>query len=161
MSDHFTTPLTTLRTMLAASTTFQTFVAAGSADDALEKIFLFELFTRDRENSLDGRRPFAVLGLGPSFAEQVAGGGQNYLRDAGALWVYLTANHDGAEDCSGSGLAFAAAAGGILGDLAGVAGVDDQLSIIRYQVTVPPQIVALKDRPISAYWECLFELSWR
>lgn len=160
MADPFTTPLLTLADMLAASATFQALVGAADATAAALKIHLFELLAADADG-LDGRRPFAVLGCGRVSSNLVAGGAQLYLRSQGQLWLYLTDNHDGALEIRTAGLAFAAAAGGILADLAGLSGQDGQLAIEQFETSVAPQIVAPQDRAISAYWECLIEPSWK
>lgn len=160
---------TLLRSMIAASPTFQARVGITDPAAAQARVYLDDLaidpaIFGDLQGTDDAqrlKRPYAVVvrpqGL---LYDLFAAGDQNYLRRRGALWVYLTDNGR-YDDRTQDAISFDNFAGGVADDLRDAAGVDTNLSITRIGFRLPPRKTA-PERVASEgmWWNTVLEIDW-
>ncbi len=137
--------------------------ATSALPDPLEplkpgKIHVGALTSEDHE----GLRPYAViLRPGEAIYELVAGGDRNYLRRKGSLWVYLADNSRFA-DPTDDLIDFENFAGGVIDDLAAIAGRGGLLPIHTIGWQLPPERSDpnLDAQDLKPFWDCVIELQW-
>ncbi len=156
-----TTPLSKLAALVAESATFRAAVGAADSTAALTKIHFPCLATPYLRDAL----PCAVLQQGPSWSlEQVAGGSQNWLWPApGSSIRLILADCDRyPKDLEASGVAFLNYCGGVLQDLADLAGRDDRLDVTGIRQEVAPVLPSQEeDKAGAVWWKASFLIAWR
>ncbi len=151
-------PLDKLRSLLAASTAFQTRMGAADATAALEKIWGGFSAVDDH----DAKRPYAIIGTHSDWAaSKIAGGGRNVLVVEGAMVLYLTdfSRFPGAQ--WDDFIDFNNFAGDVLDYLIDQSGQSDNLSITAIRVDAPtwgtdPRETAERDGTI---WRVAFAIT--
>jgi hypothetical protein len=130
-------PLENMRTLLAACDSFQDFVEAGDATEALASVSLF------REESDSLTKPCAVVVWSESDShsiEQVASGGNNLFTDSGCCDVFFLADvSDSYKDSlPESFVSFLNAVGAVLDEIKELAGLDEYLCVDHMEKIAGP-----------------------
>jgi hypothetical protein len=158
------TPFAKLATMIANSPTYQARVGVtddpNAADRCLEKIRWPVL-----EPGEDVRNffPAIVLVMEDRFQfAEVSGGGQNYLRPSGSIGL-LIAEKTAFDGSRRAGfIDILNYIGGLLSDLAAVAGQSSQLSIVGIRQVIPPGLCSLAEEASGPgpYFEAAYAVDW-
>jgi hypothetical protein len=138
MSNPYYTPLDLLRTTVAASAAFQTWVGATGEDaaalvaSALERIYLIAI------GSADWARPYAIVGVGSWAAELAFGGSRHFFSHPSDLELCFEADLAGVDDET-AWETFLDTVGDILLDIEELAGTPGYLAITAIRQEEPPQ----------------------
>jgi len=152
-------PLTNLRTLLAASSTWQAWVAAANAAAAAERVHLVTV------DAAEAQRPFAVVMPGDEWArESVAGGTANCFLANGTLNLAIEADvpAEYAGSHADAAVWFLSKVGAIISEMEDLAASGTYLN-----VTGIKQLDAIGRSPKSEqksdgdYFEITFTVSWR
>ena len=136
-TDGFWAPIKHLEALVASSETFQAWVGADNATDALARIYVVG------EDSANVTRPFAVVSWGDEFgANKVAGGAKDHYKYDGSLWLRFESDvsDDDADSHEDAGRSHLGTVGDIVGEMLGEAGgPNGHLSIRRIGSAGLPQ----------------------
>lgn len=145
-----------LKTMLSESSTLQARIPSGSAAKALGYIHHPTYFV---DNDDEYRFPFVVIERGPGFGySEIGGGAGNLLRPYGSLRIKIAERDRFPSDIDSSLTDFSNFAEGVISDLAGVAGADDNLTIVGVEQEDEPFFHELGSR--QRYWWQPFVIRW-
>lgn len=153
-SGPISTSLAILRTMLSESVTFQTWVGAADATEALDSILYVE--------KTDLERPFAVIDIGEGWeSEQIAAGVNGSFVDSGQLLLFFEADvADGATD--GDALIdFLDPVGGSIQDIQVLSGQGGYISIHNITMSEPPDRSDDNEKPPEGdHYNIEFTITW-
>ncbi len=149
-----------LRSMVAASAAFQAAVGAVDAAHALDKVYLSAAQAKD-DREFASLRPFAVVGTHAEISFLAdEGGTKNYLRPRGGILLYLTQNDLFADDAADSSVAFDNFAGGVIDDLQGLAGLDDNLAITELHLEDWYHSSMDRQKSQTPFWYAIVRVVW-
>jgi hypothetical protein len=138
-SGRFNVALLRLRAMVAASSNFQSWVGALSAEDALDSIFLH--CEEGESAALAALRPFALIHYGEKWeSPMLAGGSKNFHLDEFSLELHFEADTEASlVDAPGDALTdFANQIGPIVDDILDLSGQSGYLAINNLSFTDGP-----------------------
>jgi hypothetical protein len=164
ISGTLATPAQQLRQMLAESSTWQTALGVSTPAAALGKIAF-------RDISGERSRPHCVITPGTQHTwELIAGGGQNYLRPRGSLFVYLAADTPPQYWADQVEAEYWAASlfGSIIDDIAALAAADssDPEAELSHLSLVRINLLQLDESPeslwasVGRFWWCAYQVDW-
>lgn len=155
-SGSLSTWLDQLRTIVAASSTFQTVTGAADATAALESIHI--QLTID-EARLYAKRPFALIAVVERSADPAADGVGTQTTVRGGLVLTLEDNAKHGNNEEASTFEFLNFAGGVIDDIEEIAGVDAYLATWRNDMSVPPNRTPRAERnPDRDFWTCSYRI---
>lgn len=151
-------PLGHLRTLIANSSNFQTWVGAANATEAESSIYLVNI------NEDEIARPFALIDWGENFnSTMLANGPGGFFQDRGELRLLFeddvaAENQDSYED---SKLKFLNDIGGVLADMRDLSASDEYLSIheIQFQES-PTRSIDDQDPAEGDFYQGRFIITW-
>ena len=149
-------PLDLLRTMLSESATFQTWVAAADATEALDSIHLVEL------EEGDVVRPLAVIDIGEEWSStQFAAGVNGTFINSGQLLLFFEADvAEGATEGEAV-IAFLDEVGGCIQDIQVLSGQGGYISIHSVEMAEPPmRAVDDEEPPEGDFYRIKFVIEW-
>lgn len=149
--------LSRAQALIAASSTFQTWVGAASAAAALARVHLV--------TGGDGvpTRPFAAVSWRPQgyTLEAVSGGSGHVYQESGAVEVlFENAVGTGNSADSDAALEHTNATGGIVEDLAGLAGSNGYLNVTQFHLLSGPMRSASSEGEAVDYVQSVWEFEW-
>lgn len=147
-------PLHYLRQSIAASTTFQTWVGADDAEEALDNIYSVAtiVFTR----------PFAVVDWAKNFKRtKNAGGTRNHFEQSGELAMLFRGSIDPTHNDSDAAFAFLNTVGAIISEIEELAGVADYLDIVSITLDQGPHRPGEDEAKTSgAFYEVVYRVEF-
>jgi len=152
-----------LQAIVAKSATFQARLGTPPVTAAVAQLAIYKTYLRlAGERAFAGKRPFAIVANICEFDYTLfAGGTQNYLEPAGALWLYLTDADKYPDDPDASSVDFENFVGGVMDDLSNLAAVSDNLAISAMQLDMMRQSPADQSLSEPPYWESLVRVLWK
>ncbi len=131
-------PMEHLRTLVAASATFQAWTNTASAADAKDHIYL-TIAEVDATERLANMRPFALIALAEEADfESVGGGANDTFIDRGSLTLIFEANVEPADNAGDVGLLFANQVGKTIDEMLALAGSSGYLCVQRIEKFLGP-----------------------
>ena len=158
--------LDNLRTLVAASSTFQTWVGAEDAAAAKAHIYLVGVDPAGEGESLASKRPMAVVRHkvpADVEAEAVAGGARQHFTHRGALELLFEDTVATAQqsDHGDAELAFANHVDGVLSDMKALAGSGTYLNMIGHATLNGPARAHPDERASEGdYYQQSVEIEW-
>jgi len=154
-------PLENLRTLLANSSNFQTWVSAADADAAKAHIYRVAV-----DAPYAAKRPFAcVRHFNPAENEHesVSGGAGNTFVERGALELYFEAAVASGHQASHADaeLQFLNDVGSFLSDMDALSGTDGYLNMTGWSFLAGPQRASEDESQSEGdYMQCLLRIEW-
>lgn len=145
-----------LRRMLAESPTWQTACGASGEAEALESIYL-------RYALGSAARPLAIISPGGTHQYNlIAGGAQNFLRPSGSVYLYMAVDsiEPYRDDPVEAEFYAANLFGQVIDDIAGLAGVDDRLSITGMALMDFDETPEEDWKSLGRFWFAAYTIDW-